>query len=69
MGFTLAPLLIHHEAVPQEARDALRAATLAPPEYRTEKLESAARILYRETDLDCADARELVGLSWPKSSG
>ena len=26
-------------------------------------LESAARILHRELDLNCPDARELVGLS------
>ena len=62
MAFTLAPLLIHHESVPQEARDALRAASIAPPERRIEELESAARILYRDTDLECRDVRELVGL-------
>ncbi|NUP04982.1 MAG: hypothetical protein HOW73_02860 [Polyangiaceae bacterium] len=59
----MAPLLIHSEAVPKEARDALKAASSAPPERRRAELERAARVLYRETELDCADARELVGLA------
>ena len=63
MPFSLAPLLVHHEAVPQLARDALRAAAMAPPESRDEMLQEAARILHRETDLECRDARELVGLA------
>jgi hypothetical protein len=62
MAFSLAPLLLHHEAVPAAARDALRAATIAPPESRDLALEEAARVLYRETDLECSDVRELVGL-------
>ncbi len=62
MPFSLAPLLVHHEAVPHVAREALRAAHDALPEDREEMLEEAARVLYRETDLDCRDARELVGL-------
>jgi hypothetical protein len=62
MAFSLAPLLLHSEAVPLLAREALRAANVAHPEEREEKLEEAARILWRETDLECRDARELVGL-------
>ncbi len=62
MAFTLAPLLIHNHAVPQAAREALLAASLAPPERRDEELEIAARVLFRETELDCSDVRELVGL-------
>jgi len=41
----------------------------APIEERTPHLESAARILHRELDLDCVDARELVGLSAEGSCG
>ena len=62
MPFSLAPLLLHNEAVPLLAREALRAAHLAGPQEREVKLEEAARILYRETELECSDARELVGL-------
>ncbi len=50
--FSLAPILIHSEAVPEKEREALRHA-----DY-----ERAAEVLYRETDLDCRDVRELVGL-------
>jgi hypothetical protein len=63
MPFSLAPLLVHHEGVPAAAREALRSATLAPPESRPEALEHAARVLYEETDLECRDVRELVGLT------
>ena len=63
MAFSLAPLLVHYEGVPAAAREALRSATLAPPESRDEALAHAARVLYEETDLACRDVRELVGLS------
>jgi hypothetical protein len=63
MSFTMAPLLMHSDHVPAGARDALRAAYEAPPESRSAMLESAARILYAETELECTDVRELVGLT------
>jgi hypothetical protein len=63
MSFSVAPLLLDSAQVPAAARRALRAAYDAPPEERAPHLESAARILNRELDLDCRDARELVGLS------
>jgi hypothetical protein len=63
MSFTMAPLLMHSDQVPAEARDALKAAYEGPPEQRDAMLESAARILYAETELECDDALELVGLS------
>jgi hypothetical protein len=63
MRFSVAPLLIHSDAVPAEARDALLAASDASLEDKTRALELAARVIYHETDLDCQDARELVGLS------
>ena len=63
MNFTMVPLLMHSDAVPPVARDALRAAFHAPPERRNAELLSAVRVLYRETELDCGEAKELVGLS------
>ena len=62
MAFSLAPLLIHSEAVPMKAREALRAVSSAPSEQRGTALRSAAKLLYAETSLDCGDAMELVGL-------
>jgi hypothetical protein len=63
MSFSMAPLLLHRPDIPATVRHALRAALDGPVEQRTRHLESAARTLYRELDLDCDDARELVGLS------
>jgi hypothetical protein len=63
MAFSIAPLLVHSQMVPPAARDALRAASLAPVEQRVRELESAARVLYHEAGLDCRDAREVVGLN------
>jgi hypothetical protein len=62
MSFSVAPLLIEGELAPEPARRALRAARVAPVAERRPHLEKAARILHRELDLDCDDARELVGL-------
>jgi hypothetical protein len=63
MNFTMMPLLIHSDAVPPVAREALRAAFLAPPERRQAELLSAARVLFRETELDCGEAKDLVGVT------
>lgn len=62
MPFSIAPLLIHDENVPLAAREALRVVSLSPTGDRCAQLERAARVLHHETDLDCRDARELVGL-------
>ena len=62
MSFSVAPLLLHSHEIPATARRALRAAHVARAEERTPHLESAARILHQHLDLDCCDARELVGL-------
>ena len=59
---SMTPLLVHSFAVPDEARSALRSAAEAPPERRMAELEMAARALYKGTDLECSDVRELVGL-------
>jgi hypothetical protein len=59
---SLTPILLHSEAVPDEARNALRAASEAPPERRHAELKTAARALAQGTDLECRDVRELVGL-------
>ena len=63
MSLSMASLLLHSDDVPSGVRDAVRAAYDAPAEERTPYLESAARILHLEVELDCRDARELVGLS------
>ena len=69
MSFSVAPLLLYSDHVPLTARHALRAAYDAPVDERTPYLESAARILHRELDLNCLDARELVGLTAEGSCG
>ena len=63
MSLSLLPLLMYEDDVPASARAALREANDAPVEERQELLEAAARALYREAHIDCADARELVGLN------
>ena len=62
MPFTMSTLLVHNADVPRAAREALLAARSAPPSDRGALLESAARSLYNDAGLDCADALELVGL-------
>ena len=62
MRLSMAPLLVHSEVVPLEARRALRRALRAPPERRTQHLESAARAIWRHTDLDCTEIRDLIGV-------
>jgi hypothetical protein len=62
MSISMAPLLMHSEQVPAAVRDAIRRAYEAPPEHRGARFASAARILYQETDLECGDILELVGL-------
>ncbi len=63
MSISIASLLIHDDGVPASVRSAIRDALGSPEDSREPLLEAAARILYRETAVDCADARELVGLS------
>ncbi len=62
MSFSMASLLVHDHFVPAAAREAIREAQEGPSERRIARLESAARILFAEVGLACADARELVGL-------
>lgn len=62
MALNVASLLTYSDAVPAAAREALRAANAGPPESRAIELESAARVLFAQTDLDCCEVRELVGL-------
>jgi hypothetical protein len=59
---SMTPLLMHSDAVPAEARSALRAAYDAPPDHRAAELKTAARALYESTDLECAEVLDLVGL-------
>jgi hypothetical protein len=63
MAMSLATLLIHDDDVPAGARAALRDAAAAPASDRRALLEAAARALHHDADVDCADARELVGLA------
>ena len=63
MALSIVSLLVHDADVPTTARDALRAASNAAAEDRRTHLETAARALAQEAELDCPDARELVGLS------
>lgn len=69
MPFSLAPLLIHDDRVPLEARRALSAAYAAPPERRRPMLELAARVLHASTNVACTDVRELFGLPADVSCG
>jgi hypothetical protein len=62
MSFSLASLLMVEEDVPATVRAALRAASRAPVHERRLHLEAAVRALKHEADLDCDDAKELVGL-------
>ncbi len=62
VSMSIAPLLVHNTDVPAGARTAIRDALAAPADGRQRLLETAARILHHEAALDCADARELVGL-------
>jgi hypothetical protein len=63
MTISMVPLLLVDEAVPPRARAELLAATVASDAERALHLEAAARVLYDEAHLPCADARELVGLA------
>lgn len=62
MAISMMPLLIHSEALSHEVRAALKAAVVAAPDARSAELETAARLLHRESALDCTDVRDLMGL-------
>ena len=61
MSFSMAPLLMHDTDLPAAIREQLRAAYLEP-ERRDDHLVTAARLMHQELELECSDARELVGL-------
>jgi hypothetical protein len=63
MALSVASLLIHSDSIPEGARLALADAFARPEQDRPALLKAAARILYKEAELDCNDALELVGLS------
>jgi hypothetical protein len=69
MSLSMAPLLMHGEQVPAEARDAIRAAYEAPLADRTVNLVAAARVLHEATGLECDDVLELVGLPEDEDCG
>lgn len=62
MSLSVTRLLLHSHDVPASARTALENARAVPADQRRPHLEAAARALHREIALDCADAKELVGL-------
>lgn len=63
MSLSMAPLLMYSPDVPASVREVLQAAyTVERPEARADLLQTAARLLYSETELACSDVRELVGL-------
>jgi ferric-dicitrate binding protein FerR (iron transport regulator) len=69
MAFSITRLLLHSSAVPPEARDALKSAMETEPEHRAVWLERALRLLHAGTDIDCDDARELVGIAQCEGCG
>jgi len=62
-GFSMLPLLVHSNAVPEGARNALLAAQASSPETRAAALKSAAKVLHTETGLECRDVLEIVGIA------
>jgi hypothetical protein len=62
MAFNVSSLLMHSNDVPPQAKAALLAAVRLPEDSRGPELERAARSLFYDLNLSCADARELVGL-------
>ena len=67
MALSVAPLLLHSDAIPEGARLALRDAFARPEDERPALLANIAKILYREAELDCDDALELLGLAGDES--
>jgi len=59
----MLPLLVHSNAVPEGARNALLAAQASSPETRAAALKSAAKVLHTETGLECRDVLEIVGIA------
>ncbi len=65
MSLSMVPLLIHSPDIPVEVRETLQAAyAVDHPEARAGLLQTAARLLYSQSEgeLACSDVRELVGL-------
>jgi hypothetical protein len=60
---SMARMLIHSHDIPDAARDELRAAFADEPERQVDHLAAAARLMHAELELECSDARELVGLA------
>lgn len=63
MSLSMAPLLMHSSDLSLPVRQALQAAHAADPDEREDRLAEAAELLFQETQLECADVRELVGLA------
>jgi hypothetical protein len=62
MSLSMTSLLIHSVDLSSDVREALRAANDSEPDVRDLLLQQAAKMIYRETELECSDVRELIGL-------
>lgn len=62
MSFSMTPLLMHSPDLSISVREALAAAYNADPEDRAEHLQLAAQLLRHETQLECSDVKELIGM-------
>ncbi len=60
--YSMASLILHEVSVPAPVRVAVKAAMDGPIDERRERLRSAARMLFLETDLECSDVKELLDL-------
>lgn len=60
---SMAPLLLHSTDISLDVREVLRSAISAEPNERESRLQTAAVLLHQELELECADIRELIGLS------
>lgn len=61
MSLSMVPLLAHSDSIPPQSREAFARAMKASPTERPQLLEIAAKTLWRQTELPCADIRDLIG--------
>lgn len=63
MAMSMSSILVHSHAVSTDVRAALEAAEHEPAETRAVARTQVARLLVRESTIDCRDARELLDLA------
>jgi len=59
---SMIPLLVHSDVISEKARHALRAVIAAPKDERVPLRHAAALVLFEETELECDEVLDLVGL-------